>query len=183
MMKEEQSAEMNQLIKEMKSIYSIIVNEYFGGAYDKVLNYIEQEEELIKPFQGDLPGEIKGLHTGWIYYRAVIHAYRGNLALSFKYANELLTVAQLYNHKRGISNGTFELGRYYWLSGDLDTALVHLDRAIKLSEENLNDLRDFIMLATQLDLATKVSIDKEDLERAKKYFKRLEIRYKLYSQG
>ena len=70
----------------------------------------------------------------------IIYAYRGNLALSFKDANELLKVAQLYNHKRGISDGTFSLGVYYKLSGDFDKALVHFDRAIRLSEETLNDL-------------------------------------------
>ena len=53
-------------------------------------------------------------------------------------------------------------------------ALVHVDRAIRLSEENLNDLWDFVMLAGQLHTATFVSIDKDDLERAKTYFKRLE---------
>jgi tetratricopeptide (TPR) repeat protein len=70
--------------------------------------------------------------------------------------------------------GTSTLGNYYWHSGDLDTALMHYDRAIRLNEENLNNLMDFFMLADQLDLATRISIDKEDLERAKKYFKRLE---------
>ncbi|MHA1527217.1 MAG: TIR domain-containing protein, partial [Promethearchaeota archaeon] len=90
------------------------------------------------------------------------------------YANELLRVGQLYNNKRGISDGTWALGVYYWLSGDLDKALVHYDRAIRLSEEKLNDLYDFIILATQHYYATKNSIDKEDLEHAKKYFKRLE---------
>ena len=63
---------------------------------------------------------------------------------------------------------------YYMLSGDLDTALVYLDRAIRLSKENLNELLDFMLLGTQLMHATWMSIEKEDLERAKTYFKRLE---------
>jgi len=174
MMREEQTAEMNKLIKKMKRIFSVVFFGLIGGNFDKILKYIEQEEELIKHFQGDLPEEIKVLHARWLYIRAVTYAYRGNLALSFKDANELLMVGQLYDHKRGISDGTFALGRYYRLSGDLDKVLVHVDRAIRLREENLNDLWDFFMLANQLNTATKVSIDKEDLERAKKYFKRLE---------
>ena len=97
--------------------------------------------------QGNVPEEIKGRHTRWLYYRAVIYEYKGDLALSYKYINELLKVAQLYDQKRGISNGTFELGRYYWLSGDLDKALEHFDRAIKLSEKTLNYLWDFTLLA------------------------------------
>jgi len=174
MMREEQTAEMNKLIKKMKRIFSVVFFGLIGGNFDKIFKYIEQEEELIKHFQGDLPEEIKVLHARWLYIRAVTYAYRGNLALSFKDANELLMVGQLYDHKRGISDGTFALGRYYRLSGDLDKVLVHVDRAIRLREENLNDLWDFFMLANQLNTATKVSIDKEDLERAKKYFKRLE---------
>jgi len=173
-MREEQKVEMKKLIKKMKRNYSFIEAWFFGGDFDKALKYIEREEELIKRFQGDLPEKIKGLHIGWLNLRMIIYALKGNLALSFEYANKLLTIAQLYDHKRGISMGTSALGMYYWLSGDLDTALVYVDRAIRLSEENLNDLEDFIILTIQLRLAIFVSIDKKDLERAKKYFKRLE---------
>ena len=174
MMKEEQPAERNKLIKKMKRLLSKIGNLHYLGKFDKALKYIEQEEELIKQFQGDLPEEVKVLRTRWLWYRADIYHYKGNLALSFKYANELVSIAQLYDQKRGISDGTFALGDYYFLSGDLDKALVHFDRAVRLSEENLNDLWDFINLAMQLGMATLISIAKEDLERAKKYFKRLE---------
>jgi len=174
MIKEEQTAEMNKLIKKIKRIFSMIQTGYNGGSFDKVLKYIEQEEELIKRFQGDLPREIKDLHTRWLFLRSLIYANNGNVALSFEYANELLMVGQLYNHKRGILYGTHALGEYYWHSGDLDKASVYMDRAIRLTEENLNDLWDFTNLADQLRGATLVSIDKEDLKRAKKYFKRLE---------
>jgi len=173
-MEKEQTAEMNKLIKKINRINPIIAYGFSGGIFSKVLKYIEKGEELIKRFQGELPEEIKNLHTTWLYYRVIIYAYRGNLALCFKEANELLRIAQLYDHKRGISLGTSALGFYYFLSGDLDKALVHLDRGIRLSEENLNDPIDFTMLADQLLINTKVSIDKKDLERAKKYFKRLE---------
>ncbi len=37
-MKEEQTAEMNKLIKRIKRVYSIIVLGYMGGEYNKVLN-------------------------------------------------------------------------------------------------------------------------------------------------
>ncbi len=174
MMREEQPADMNKLIKKMKRIHLRIATGYYMGKFDKALKYIEQEEELIKQFQGDLPEEIKGIHIVWLFYRGNIYAWRGNLALCFKDANDLLTIAQLYGYKRGISDGTYVLGIYYWFSGDLDKALVHFDRAIRLSEENLNDLMDFIMLASQLNAATWVSIEKEDLKRAKKYCRRLE---------
>ena len=107
MMKGEQTAEMNKLIKKMKRIFTIISNGYTLGAYDKTLKYIEQEEQLIKRFQGEVPEEIKGVHTFWLWCRATIYAYRGNLALCFKDANELLRVGQLYDHKRGISDGRY----------------------------------------------------------------------------
>ena len=174
MLNEEQTAEVNKLIKRMKIFYSIITLGYIGGDYTKSLKYIEQEEELINKFQGALPEEIKELHVSWLYFRAIIYAYKGNLALSFKEAKELLKVGQLYNHKRGISDGIFALGYYYWLSGDLDKALVYIDRAIRLREDTLNDLQDFIMLANQFCSATRASIDKEDLELAKKYYRRIE---------
>ena len=45
-----------------------------------------------------------------------------------------------------ILEGNFYLGNYYWLSGDRDKAFEHLDRAIKLGEEILTDLMDFISL-------------------------------------
>jgi len=174
MMREEQPAETKKLIKKMKRIYSIFLLGMMGGDYYKALKYFEQEEELVKYFQGDLPEEIKDLHTFLLTFRANIAAYKGNLTLSFKVANELLRVAKSCDHYKGISDGTFELGRYYGLSGDLDTALMHFDSAIRLNEENLNDLLDFIRLADHLYVATIFSIDKEDLERAEKYFKRLE---------
>jgi tetratricopeptide (TPR) repeat protein len=166
---------MRKLIKQMKENHSFIETWFFTGEFDKALNYIEREEELIKNFQGDLPEDIKLFHTSWLFHRSIIYAYRGNLALSFKDAKELLRVAQLYDQKRGISDGSLELGRYYWFSGDLDKALVHMDRAIRLSEDGaVNDFRGFVRMAVQLMGASLVSIEKEDLERAKKYFKRLE---------
>ncbi len=169
MMREEETAEMNQLIKRIKRIYHIIITRFSGGDFDKALKYVEKGEELIKFFQGELPEEIKVLHTSWLWFKAIIYAFRGDLALSFKEANELLRVGQLNDNKRGISEGTFALGQYYMLSGDLDKALVHCDRAIRLREENLNDLWDFIVLATQLHQATRLSVVKEDLERANKF--------------
>ncbi len=180
-MREEQPAEMNKLIKRINRMNALITFGHLGGIYDKTLKYIEKAEQLIKHFQGDLPEEIKAHHTGWLYFRSIIYAYKGNLALTFKYANELLRIAKLYNHKRGISDGTDALGRYYWISGDLDKAIAYHERAISLSEENLNELMDFVMLAIQLNDISIALIDKEDLERAKKYFKRLEEIRKLKS--
>ncbi len=88
-MKEAHTAEMNILIKKMKRISGIINAGFVGGDYDKALKYIEQQEELIKGFQGDVPEEIKALHILWLYHRATTYAYRGNLALNFKYANKI----------------------------------------------------------------------------------------------
>ena len=179
MMKEEQKDDTKKLIRKMKRMSSIISNGFTLGDYDKTLKYVEKEEQLIKHFQGDIPEEIKGVHTLWLWCRGIIYAYRGDLALCIMDANELLRVGQLYNHKRGISDGTYLLGIYYHLSGEFDRALEHVDRAIRLSEENLNDLWDFVMLAGQLHTAIFVSIDKGDIERAKKYFKRLGEIWKL----
>jgi len=153
MIKEEQAVETNKLIKKMQEINGMITFGVIGGDYDKALKWIEQEEELLKHFQGDIPEEIKELHLRWLFTRGIIYVHRGDLAHSFKDANELLTVARLYDHKRGISNGMYALGSYYRLSGDLDEALVHYDRAIRLREENLNDLWDFRMLAVGLSIA------------------------------
>jgi len=174
MIKEEQLTEMNKLINKMKRISSSILIGILKGDYDKALKNIEQGEQLIKRIQGDSPEEIKELHSAWLAYRATIYAFKGDLILCLKDANELLNVARMYRYNRGISMGTIALGRYYWLSGDLDTALTHSDRAIRISEENLNNLTDFMSLSEQLYVATRISVDKEDLERAKMYFKRLE---------
>jgi len=174
MMKEEHPADRKKLIKKMKRIFSIIASAYFGGDYDKTLKYIEQEEHLIKGFQGDIPEEIRELHPWWLLHKANISAYRGNLAVQLKYANKLLRVAKLYDHKRGISWGTSALGLHYRFFGDLDEALVHYDYAIRLQEENLKVIWDYINLASQLHYATQIAIEMEDLERAQKYFKRLE---------
>ena len=174
MIKEEQAEETEKLIKKMKRIYSISTNGFFGGAYDKVLINIEKGEQIIKSSQGDLPEEIKRIHITWLYFRSIIYAYKGNLALSFKSANEILNVAKLYDDMRGFSYGAMALGRYYYLSGDSDKALVHMDRAIRLIEESLNKRMDFLILSLQLTTATIISADKEDMELAKKYFKRLE---------
>ena len=65
-MKEEQSAEMNKLIKRMNRFNAIIVNGYFGGDFSKVLKYVEQGEGLIKRFQGNLPKEIKDSYFLWL---------------------------------------------------------------------------------------------------------------------
>ena len=83
-------------------------------------------------------------------------------------------MGQLYDHKRGIADGIVWLGMYYWFTGDFNTAFEHFDHGIRILEENLNELWDFIVLATELTLSMKVSLDIEDQERAKKYFKRLE---------
>ncbi len=179
-MKEEQTPEMNKLIHKIKIRFNMIVKSHNMGKYDKALKYIEQAEELIKHFQGDLPRGIRVSHISWLSHRAIIYAFKGDLARSFKDANETLMVGQSYDHKRGISVGESALGIYYWFSGDLDKALVHLDLAILLSEETLKDTWDYIMLADHLTVATQVSIYKEDLERAKKYFTRLEEVRKIF---
>ena len=172
-MKEEQAEEMKKLIKKMERIFSIISYAFLLGDADKMLKFIEQEEKIIKQFQGDLPEKIKLLQTRWLGFRAVTYAYKGDLNLCLKDANELLRIGEFYDYERATSFGKQAFGWYYVHSGDLDKALEHLDRAIKVSEENLNDLLDFMFLADQVWYATKISIDKEDLERAKNYFKRL----------
>ncbi len=173
-MREENAEKLSKLNAKINRINAIINGGYLGGVYDKVLKYIEKGEELIKRFQEDLPEEIKILPTLWLCYRAWINGYRGNLALCFKDANEALMIAKQYGHKRGISNGLFSLGFYYYLSGDLDEARAQIDHGIRVIEDNLNDAGDFASLAFQLESATRLSIEKEDLERAKKYFMRLE---------
>ena len=174
MMKEERTAEKNKLIRKMTGIFGRIFYRQYRGEYDKALKFIEQEEKLLKHFQGDIPEEIKILHTGWLYFKALIYAHRGDLARSLNDANELIRVAKSYDDKRSISGGIYLLGLYYWFTGDLDISLGHLDGAIRIREENIKDLNDFIWLANQLYLAIRVSIDKEDLKGAKEYFKRLE---------
>jgi len=114
MMKNEQTAEMNKIIRKMKGLMRRIGRLHYTGKFDKALKYIEQEEQLIKHFQGDVPEEIKVLHILWLWTRATIYSFRGNLALTLKDAKELLMVGQLYDHKGGISIGTHELAWYYW---------------------------------------------------------------------
>jgi len=173
-MKEEQPADRNQLIKKIKKINRNIISQTLTGNFDKALKFIKQGEDLIKLFHGDLPAEIKRRYTLWLYVKATNSVYRGNLNLSFKEANDLIRVAKLYDNKRGISEGYLVLGTYYWFSGDLDKALMQINLAISLSEENLNTLADYIILTNHLMCATMISIDSEDLGRAKKYFRRLE---------
>ena len=173
-MKEEHTADRNKLITKIKRIYSILSTGFMGGDFVKGFKYIDQVEQLIKNFKGDVPEEIKKLHMYLLSIKSSISGFKGNLSLSFKAANELLKIAPLYESNVGISDGTLSLGHYYWFSGELEMGLAHLDRAIRLHEENLNDLRDFMSFANKLWMATRFSIDIEDLERAKKYFKRLE---------
>ncbi len=166
-MRVHQIDEKDKLMLKMDRIWNRIIKGAFHGDFDNVLKDIENVEELISHFKEDLPEEIQDFHIKCLYFKMVIRVYMGI------FDNEILRVAQLYGHKRGISNGEFALGLYYGGINELDKALVYINRAIRFSEDNLNDVYDFVYLTDQFYAAILFKTEGGDLKGAKNYLMRL----------
>jgi tetratricopeptide (TPR) repeat protein len=164
-------AEMNRVIKKAKRMRSRIMLMYIAGELDSSLELIKQAEELIRGFQGDLPRELEELHCWELRVKGSINAYREDLKFNFKLANELLTIAERYDNKWGISEAMYALGRNYWLGGDFDKSLMHFDRGLMLKDQI--KAHDKAFYADMIRMATKIAVEKGDLVRARKYFNRI----------
>lgn len=70
----------------------------------------------------------------------------------------------------------YAFGRYYWLNGDSKKAFEFLDHALKYKTALINDPSP-PMTADIAATASQIAIEKDDLERAKKYFKYVEEVY------
>jgi len=164
-------AKMDRFIKKVKRMRSRIIFMYITGKLDSSLELIKQAEELIRDFQGDLPIELEELHCYALKFKESINAYREDLEFNFKLANEFLTIAEKYDNKWGVSEAMYALGRNYWLGGDLDKSLMHFDRGLMLKDQI--NAHDNTFYADMIRIATKIAVEKGDLERARKYFNRI----------
>jgi len=180
-MKEKNIIAVDKLKNKAKRMRSRIVFKYGVGELDETLKLIKQGEDIIENFQGELPSELKEMHLYALRFKATISAYQGELELNFKHTNAFLTIAKKYEDKWGLSEAMYTLGRYYWLCGDSDKALVYLDRALMFKADLINDISP-PMTADLGSTATQIAIEIGDLERANKYFKQVEETYKHFPE-
>ncbi len=179
-MKEEKTPEMDKVIKKIKRLASrASIDNFLGKIIDKALDLIRQAERLMEKFRGNIPSELEETHCRLLYTKSNIFENQGYLTQGFEVANELLTIAEKYNNKRGLSQGYRVLGGLYRQSNDLDKALEHYDRSIILKEELLNERGEIINLVGTLNSVIGAAIIKNDTERVRKYFTRMEELHEL----
>ncbi len=173
-MKEEKTPEIDKLIKKIPRMVNRVNLHNLNGRVDKALDLIKQTERLIEKFQGNMPSELEETHCYLLYTKADILENQGYLTHAFKVCKELLIIADKYDNKWGVSHGLYYLANIYRRSNDLDKALEHYDRSIILKEELLNERGEVLFFATVLTNAIETAVIKNDTERARKYFTRLE---------
>lgn len=176
----EKKIETDKLIKKIKRISGIALGLLSAGEWDKLWEIIEQGEESIRNFPGNLPRELEEPHCQLLDIKADLAIIRGNLILCFDTVNELLTVAENCGVKKYVANAFKLFAIYYWRSGDLDRALEYCNRSIILIEETCYNKKDLYSLYSRINaysVAMRVAIDKGILELARNYFERLEKIY------
>jgi len=177
-MNEEKTPETDKLIIKIKNI----VNRAFGnvvGKVNKALDLTKQAEKLMENFKGNLPSELEETHCLLLSVRVGILENQGYITQASKVGKELLTVAEKYNNKWGLSQGQFFLANLYRRSHDMNNAFKHYDQSIILKEELLNERSDILHLASVLVAAIEATAIKNDTERGRKYLKRIEELHEL----
>ncbi len=142
----ETTPERDNIIKKIKQMADLALKETLSGRVDKALDLINQAEDLIEKFQGNIPSELEESPYLLLSIKATILTDQGYLTQGFDVANELLIIAGKHDRKWGLSEGHRVLGTFYRRSNDLEKALEHYDRAIVLKEELLNDLGEVLFL-------------------------------------
>ncbi len=175
-MTEKEKIDKNKLIKKIKRLVGRIMLAFGTGDWRKGMDLVNQGEELIKKFPGDLPKELEEPHCLLLNQKGTVNILKGYLTRGLEIANELLIVAEKYGRKRHVAKALHLIGNYYRRVGDLDEALAYIDRAIVLLKEisNDKDVTSLINRYNGYNDAMEIAIEKDDIKLARKYFERLE---------
>ena len=171
---DETTPERDIIIKKFKRLVNKSMLGVLSGDINKSLKYIMQAENLLEEFQGTIPSELEQSHCDLLHNKVQILENQGYLTRGFEVAQELLSVATKRDNKLGIFEAHRVLGNLYRRSNKLDKAFKHLDRAIALIEELLDEGIDYFHLAIALMNAIDAAVMKNDMERTERYFTRLE---------
>jgi len=174
---------MARLIGKFKRIEGRATAAMTFGKWDKTFEIIKKGDDLINNLKGIIPKEMENSHCLFLYRKANLFENKGYLTLSFEIINELLTVAEKYGLDKYKAMAFHQLGINYKHIGELDKALETLDRSEILYEHciNYDDGFSLALRISNLGNAMRFAIEKGDLDKAKKYFTRLETMYKLNS--
>jgi len=178
-MNEEKTPETDKLIKRITRMVNRAGFYSLSDRVDKVYDLIKQAERLMEKFQGNMPSELEETHCMILVIRGGLLENQGYLTHGFKVVNELLSIAEKYDNKWGLSEGHYTLANLYRRSNDLDKAFEHYDRSIMLKEELLNESNEIFLIARVFTSAIEATVIKNDVERARKYFTRLEELHEL----
>ncbi|MFX1349970.1 MAG: hypothetical protein ACFE92_14975 [Promethearchaeota archaeon] len=165
----------DKIIKKFKRLAgrALLINA--TGKLKESMELIEIGNELIRPFQENLPKELEEPWCELLYIRTITYVKKGYLELFLKLNNEYLKAAKKYDIKKHIALSTYLFGNYYWRSGDLDKALVYIESAIELIEECFNNDEDLqLYWLTEIYYhAIEIAIERKEFEKARKYIQRL----------
>ncbi len=179
----------DRLVKRLTRISKSAEHKWYLGKLDDTLRLLEQGENLLENFPGELSKEMKQLYSGLLAQKAVASSFQRNMHRSLEWANDALKIAEEIDDKYSLSRAIYAFGASYFFSGDLEQALKHFDRCIELTLEFVDVKNKPQFLADPLWAASRTAVDKGDVERAKEYFKQLEelneqnkIQYHLINQ-
>jgi len=180
-MTQKEKTNTDKVIKKIKRLAGKSLSLFAVGKWNESMKLINQGDELIMSFQGYLPKELEASHCLLLYTKVSISLNRGFLELFFKLNKEYLTLAKEYGNKTHIAVATYMFGFHYRYAGDLKEALMHTNSGIALMEECFNNDDQFptFWLAEAHYAAIIIIIERNELEQAGNYFKRLEEIHKL----
>jgi len=176
-MDENKNIELSKLIKKGRRLSGRITLAFNTGQIDRAEKLMNQMEELINQFQGDLPRETEIHYSITLRFKSNLLAYRGDFSQSYNTANKILTFAEKSSNNKAMFEAYSSFGRLYLLSGDLDKALANFDLAIEVSREQYNEHEHPLHLTVAITMATRAAVENNDIEEAEKYFKGLEDLY------
>ncbi len=98
----ETTPEGYKIIKKIRHIMYDVFNMYNTGKGGKALELIKQGEELVSAFHGNMPTELEDPYFGMLRIKPLISAEIGDLTLNLDHVNQLMTIAEKLDNKKGI---------------------------------------------------------------------------------
>jgi len=141
-----------------------------NGEWNKIVSLIEQGENLIKSYKGEFSTDILQRESILIRLKGNILVFKGDINFGIECTKQSLMIAEKINDRGLIVACLYNLSEYYNELGDFNSALKHIDRSLKIFDDNSVDL---LLKVSILNDAVEYSINMGDLEHARQYLQHL----------
>jgi tetratricopeptide (TPR) repeat protein len=135
---------------------------------EKVLDYLNEAEELLNSLNDLSPTFIFRQKTNILFRKAWVYNQRGELDIALETARECLEIQEKFNRKSDIAYTYYLIGNIYFRKGESDVALDYFMKSVKIFEE----IGDQFGNSWNFALIGRISFSKGDLNKALTYCKK-----------